>query len=378
MAEFAGRLTQSDNRKCFETALMRMAIVLNGHNKRLNKNWLRLTDDLFYRKLISNAQLKNYWRLNLRTIDESIDLKDVLEDYFYPHLNIKREGDGAYIDYELTSTFLEMTRSNFHLPNYSQQELEIKGSIRKFAIECQTNYLLKNFWHNFAHKELQKVTNEDYRRYGGQSEFEGDFEADNLATIFLIYSYGLPIFTNGPAPEARLPPRFRGDPKIIRKLRMNRCNQVFRARSENRRHPRVRGKENYLEDQEWRYRRELAVHVSGALIAMGLCAGTFSIYFMGDAVYDRAKNKFYRDNNNSVGATINGFRLFCNHPSLDPDEYNALSRQDRRAHFVDVGQSLWNEYLGILRQGRRYREHAARVLQLKFALAGVARSSKPA
>jgi len=197
-----------------------------------------------------------------------------------------------------------------------------KFSESEFVFECATNYLLKNFWHNFVHCRLQGITDGNYGNFGGAARYDSDFEADNLATVFLVLSYGLPVYARGkrPANEA-----------IKALWNRNRCNLVFQERASHRHQD--QGRMTQLErfqEAEWRFFRTICNRLSIELISGGLAVRSLRVFANG--TIKKGRVGFFRAGN--VIVELNSRRYYTRCPVYVPHEYYGAKRptKSRIAH----------------------------------------------
>jgi len=163
--------------------------------------------------------------------------------------------------------------------------------------------LLRNFWHNFAHNQIQAITDENYRLFGGEPRYDSDLEADNIANILLAYSYGFPIMTNGGMQP--------GHQFGIRGLfRRSACNNIFLKRALIRNHEmKISNDREALEEYEWLFRRRVGNYVSQALLAEGFAVREVKVMLTGSEWGRERGSKLYWRRNSKVVVVLNGLRV---------------------------------------------------------------------
>ncbi len=327
-------LSESQYLNCLVAAVRRMAVTLNHSTQLCPIEWLKWADDAiatqFAKKAPSSFPRETYDKLVVRARTEAeaapggadkdkMD-QDAAEYFFYGRFEF-RELDvppRRRVEVIMQEAFLKLSRQGLHLPPYEAAELGVSAKelqSPEFISGCATNYLLKNFWHNYVHNVLQFISFENYRRFGGDARYEADFEADNLANLFLIHSYGLPVRALGIA-----------EPKLRRSiahlLRRNRCNDVFRLRAAKREEVQT------PEEKQWRYRRTLANYLSGWTAVLGCAVTSIGVYLRP----------------NHVIVSLNGMR-FAVDTTPDLDSNAELRHAQFRDIATTVGQSYSNKIL---------------------------------
>ena len=298
---------------CFRMALLRVAVTVNGTAPGLGPTLLRQSDEALFSEL--GKRVGELTRLHVSGYDDyNFDKEYNAENFFYSSLHLANGPAGRKVlRYQLTRTFLDWSRERFQSPRGSDEELE-RGNYaneQSFRVACATNYLTKNLWHNYVHVALQGITEANYHHFRGEARFDSDFEADNLATLLLIKSYGLPVLARGRPPGRPL--------RIDALLRRNACNLVFQERAMHRREDRM-GK-NPLElyqESEWRFFRRICNRLSGGLAAHGLCARTLSVFADGEIRRGRGGTILYPKRN--VILEINARRYYTGVPVYVPAE----------------------------------------------------------
>lgn len=298
---------------CFRMALLRAAVTANGTEAGLAATLLRQSDEALFEGL--KGRVGELTRLHLSGYDDyNFDEEYNAENFFYSSLSLAQgQGGLKVLRYHLTRTFLDWSYARLSVPRGSDAELE-RGKYadkRTFMVACASNYLVKNLWHNYVHVALQGITDANYHHFRGEARFDSDFEADNLATLLLIKSYGLPVLARG-KPSAH-------PERIEALLKRNACNLVFQERAMHRREDRA-GK-NQLElyqESEWRFFRRICNRLSGALAIAGLSARTLSVFADGEIRQGRGGAILYPKRN--VILEINARRYYTGVPVYVPAE----------------------------------------------------------
>lgn len=359
LSSSAPAISEEDYLDCYRRALRRMAVTLNLQALRLSPAQLRCNDEQLLRAL-GDVRDKDLFRLRRVSMPdaESTD-PDVAENFFYGWFEDLAPPPGKKrwrLIYCLPDAFLEYGYQGLHFPPYTLRDLDAEGiDPSTLIVDCATNYILKNFWHNFVHNVYQDIDHTNHHQFGGSAQFESDFDADNLGTVLLAYSYGLPIRADG---FSELDKRF------LTLLRRNRCNRVFAVRATRR--PRGEGNSPaslpaFLEE-EWRLRRAAANYVGGRLLASGRTVGTLGVYLTGRPVRVRDT---YRRKDAKIVVQINGIRLATNYRG----DRRAWQRASLRDYGSEVAQTVDMRYAELLRERPRLKEYAIAVLRFRLAVA---------
>jgi hypothetical protein len=243
--------------------------------------------------------------------------------------------------------FVDMSYDGFHLPPYPQQEVMPSGiSHIDFHMDCATNYLLRNFWHNFIHEVFHNTNYRTYRDFRGAAREETDFDADNLSNLALVRSYNLPVKCDGNITSAETA-------EILRLLRANRCNKVFRLRAEDRNVTVTAAaavpKDTYEDfmEREWRERRTLSGYISGQLLADGHAVTDIAVYFTGNVKLNNGR--YERD---ATGLVIALNRVHFSHKNLRRRSTDRFRR--------DVAAWVSNDYGNFLTTNTQYKKAATK------------------
>jgi hypothetical protein len=330
-----------------------MAVALNYPTQLCPKEWLFLQDDeirtKFAGKPPSSGNGATYDKLLVRPRIESdadpnasYDDDDTAENFFYGRFVFERSPHQVRVVPTVQASFLRWSNERLHPPQYTPDEMGVSQthvSDPTFIASCAANYLLKNFWHNYVHNFMQRISFETYKRFGGEARYEADFEADNLATLFLIHSYGLPVRALGiESNDVR--------EKIIHLFRRNRCNRVFALRAE------ALHEDLSQEEREWRYRRTLGIYLSGWTAALGFAVTSLGVYLRSTHVI----------------VSLNGIRL-----AVDTKPYFGADSGQRHRHFYEVAVTAGMAYTNIIldEQNSHPALHASQSLLACFTRAGL-------
>ncbi len=335
---------------CFRDALRRMAVALNCPTQFCPMEWLSLEDDAirtqFDGRPPSGGNNDTYYKLLVRLQVEaqdtgvSYDDDDAAENFFYGRFVFRKLQPPQRVRVESTmqEAFVKWSHQNLHLPRYAPEEIGVSPtqvSDPKFIRSCAANYLLKNFWHNYVHNVLQRISFENYKRFGGGARYEADFEADNLANLFLIHCYGLPVRALGIADnEIRR--------KILHLIRRNRCNKVFAFRAT------ALQEEPGQEEMEWRYRRALSTYLSGWTAVLGFAVASLGVYLRPIDVI----------------VSLNGIRL-----AVGTAPYLGSNPSLRHGHFQNVAVAAGTAYMKIVIESPNVASYASHSLLACFTKA---------
>jgi hypothetical protein len=357
---------------CVWAAIRRMAIVLNAsHQKDISMTWLKETDD----QIRTRFQKPNLARLVECQLVRQVSGSgappkseiDLAENGFYGTFNFTRPrkvGGGLRVGVSLTPTFLDWSYKRLFRPNGTDAALERATFADEdaFMKACATNYLLKNFWHNYVHNELQGLHEKNYWKFNGSLTYENDFEADNVATILLVRAYGLTIPTGG-RPNSKVGSR------VAAVLLRNRCNHVFVEREQVRRrhalsvalpNPSVSTQFMAYGENEWYLRRRIANAMSARLIEDGHVVTRLGVYLSGTPKLGR-RGPYPTGR---IVVQLNGWSLDTNMAPtvIDPlaSDPNSVARKQRQSKLVDavVGLAV-TSYGGDMQANAHIRRHAA-------------------
>ena len=386
----AGYPDENRYRDAFRLALARMAVTINNDLAKDEKNYpvprglFTKQDDTLLKKLDDSNLAASLFRLNIIQHDEALKDEDEFkaENFFYADLTIRREsravGEGMpafnrrSVEYRVPETFVEWSCKRFHAPEGSNESLErsLFRTEDAFLFSCAANYLLKNFWHNFVHREIQGISSDNYRDFAGAARYDSDFEADNLGTLFLIASYGYPILTRGK-------PSRQSD-SIRALLARNRCNLVFQERASHRTTDRsLHSAIELFQEAEWRFFRQICNRMSGELAAEGLAVRSIRVFANGRI--RQSSQRIWRDGR--VIVELNGRRYATDSPvyvppveykdANPPEEKSKHARRFRRKRVEEIAVAVIARYRREILQDAALRHDASESLNLLFIRCGM-------
>jgi hypothetical protein len=358
----ASYIYPGDYARCWHAALGRLAIVLNlANSKKFPRNLLKETDDKVIQHFLDLPDAHSYYVMELAKVEAPLDPADLATNFFYGSFDTRTlSSGGVRIIYHLPEGFLSYSYKGLYWPrrnsgeNYEPKEFgasdhDVPG---QFMMQCVTNYLLRNFWHNIVHNLYQNINRDNAGLFSGGARYESDFEADNISFLLLAYSYGLPILAdrlNSAKP----------DKNIVHMLRRNRCNELFRLRAEDRQ------EEQTFVDREWRTCRTVAGYLSGWLLAQGLAAASISVHCAGNLKFDGTD---FRRDGDGFGISVNGVRVAYEEP-YPSSEGNGAG--DRSIYLRDLATTVQAEYRTVLRKNKHLQAYAVKVLDATFARLGI-------
>ena len=381
MVSWMGQKTAPpEYRECILQALRRMAIVLNaGKVKPIAVSWLRESDVTIAERFAKHglnrlaifSELKQYVTSEADLMTEI----DQAENGFYGKFSFahpRKAGDGLRVSLEMTPAFLEWSYAGLSRPSGTDVELQRARfeDESAFMRDCATNYLLKNFWHNYVHNALQGINERTFHNFNGDLTYENDFEADNLGTLLLVRSYGLSLTVGG-----RISEPIRDD--IYGVLARNRCNRVFVERERIRLQHAAAGAPDgtvsaddprrslaVLLDQEWFFRRRIANQLSARLVENGHCVTQLGVYATGRVEWGRKGP--YRDGKIAVqlnGLSIDtGIHVYVADP-MSKEANAQRNRTTQRRRIDDVVTVAAGMFGAIMKERADIREHARQSLQ---------------
>ncbi len=344
-----------------------MTVALNATHRLCPNRLLKLDDARIKAHFIRTIDTHDHRPINDSLVrlhhereDPNVRDKEALEKFFFGHFgdfSRSKKSGCIRMDYTLTQRFLETSHEGLHWPDYSDSDLGLskkeakkeKGILAEFA----TNYLLKSLWHTYVHNKIQGITHANFLEFEGGARDDSDFEADNLATLFLIHSYGLPVTTEGLKDSGTRR-------KIIYLLRRNRCNRVFflRARTlggeAGSAHP-------YAEpdEREWVYRRTLSTYLSGWMAVHGFAVTSIGVFLAQRTEKDGGLPDA------RVVVELNRVRIASDIPAVLEDG------TPRRRHFHEIAMRVSRDYVNNLADSPTLRSYACDSLAAFFERAGI-------
>ena len=340
-------------REWFRCALCRVSVTLNASQLENGQDLLRLDEDSFWSGVPSNAFRDQLYRFSEEVTDppEAESAHTEYADFFYGTTKIVASGEPARfrrVVHMTRSAFLAALQSGQHPPEYSLEALgfEPEPPPEDMIKTCAINYLTKNLWHNVVHVAAQGINGANYKAFRGLARHQSDFVADNLSTILLALSYALNVNADSTTTSTEY------DSTIVHLLRRNRCNGIFQLRA------RETGEVESEPEQEWRYRRSIAVYLSGWLLAAGRAAASLSVYL----------HKRDSDPEPRIVIEVNGQYLSVPHPAYD---WSSGDKAKQRTHLHQVATYVDAHYRNALVNSDRLREHARGQLYNQLRLLGV-------
>jgi hypothetical protein len=225
----------------------------------------------------------------------------------------------------------------------------------EFMMSCASNYLLKNFWHNYVHREVQGIASHNYHSFGGEARDHSDFTADNLGTILFVRSYGIDILTSGRSGPDR-------SNAVRDLLNRNRCNLVFAERDRHRIESTTEmGVDERWQEAQWQFRRRVAMAISNQLVARGAAATSLAVYLRGE--HRTRDDWFYHKE--LVVVEINGRYIVSNQYSYIPDPAKPMKPQTRKTAYErreKLASNAVDQYTSLLEQNSELRAHAKQSL----------------
>lgn len=319
----------------FRNALRRVVCVLNSRDPftacgRINLSGSDSDIAAAFEKSGLDADLIQF---NVEGYDQFIRSDEHhAEHHFYANVGFHRRQNRRVAVFKVPRAFLDWGYQNLRRPSLDTLvAADFPGgqSDPNYVTHCATNYLVKNFWHNFVHAEIQGINQGNYGCFRGIAREDSDFQADHVANLLTLRSYGVDLLYRGIGSDLRTE---RVNAIFIR----NRCNQVFAMRA---RHRRADGEATSDEDRwselEWRFCRGVANRVSIALLAHHLAVPSLGIFLGGEARWSTKRGRRWRHGN--VLAEVAGRRLATPHPAYVPDDEwrafrsNTVVRRERQS-----------------------------------------------
>ncbi len=322
-------MSLQDYEWCFRAALLRISALINSAANGFDQAFFQKTDRAMFDQL--HDRIAEFVRMHQVGYDE-YNLNDEYnaENFFYPSLQLNKGARSSVtVNYRLTKTFLDWSHQRLRWPIGTDEELERAHfeNDEVFISACAVNYLVKNLWHNYVHVAVQGITEANYRKFRGEARFDSDFEADNLATLLLLKSYGLPVLARGRPPSKPA--------RIDALLRRNACNLVFQERARHRHQDRVgMSRLERYQDAEWRFFRRICNRLSTALAAAGLAARSLRVFADGEIRQARDGEVIFPKRN--VIVEINARRYYTGLPVYVPrEECDDIEMTESRRRSID-------------------------------------------
>jgi hypothetical protein len=330
----------------FRNAVRRVVTVLNRHSvKECARLDLSASDSAIasaFERLGLDARLIQF---NIEGYDVySMSAEHHAEHHFYANARFRARDNLRVAVFKVPRVFLDWGCQSLQRPAIDTllaQDFPRGQNDPAYVKHCATNYLVKNFWHNFVHGEIQGIDQSNYGSFRGLAREDSDFEADHIANLLTVRSYGLPI-------------RYLARPNETYAARVdaiftrNRCNQVFARRARHRQADAAAASaEERWSELEWRFCRGVANRISTTLIAARLASPSVNVFLGGEARCSPARGTRWRYGN--VLVEVAGRRFATPLPAYVPD--------DEWRAFRD-GTRVAPERLNVIRRRRAERESA--------------------
>lgn len=350
-----------------------MAATLNCHQQRrspfsattLKNSDLQLQDTFRQKKIGSvdaDAALVNH---ELIDRDQELEDFDQAENLFYGDFDFScPRGFKNIVRVTHRSTpafrkwgFGRLLWPTIETPQSEPQRLKKRPeeTESEFMMSCASNYLLKNFWHNFVHRQIQGIASHNYHSFGGEARDHSDFAADNLATILFIRSYGVEILTSSRSGPARIA-------AVRDLLDRNRCNLVFAERDRHRIESTTEmGAHERWQEAQWQFRRRVAMAISNQLVTRGAAATSLAVYLRGE----RKSRDDWFYHKELVVVEINGRYFVSNQYPYIPDPAKPMKAQTRKTAYErreKLAINVVDQYTALLEQNNELRANAKQLL----------------
>lgn len=302
------------------------------------------------------------------------------ENHFYTNVAFERRQNRRVAVFKVPRVFLDWGYQNLRRPAADPLiATEFPGgqSDPRYIVHCATNYLVKNFWHNFVHAEVQGINQGNYGGFRGLAREDSDFEADHIANLLTLRSYGVELLYRGNGGDKR-------SDRVNAVFTRNRCNQVFAKRARHRQEDAAAASDaDRWSELEWRFCRGVANRVSIALLAHHLAVPSLRIFLGGDVRWSVQRGTRWRHGN--VLADVAGRRFASPYPAYVPDdEWRAFRdkteiprqrqadiRRKRAAREDEIATWIRGEYRRILASSPALRESIRIELEALEARVGV-------
>jgi hypothetical protein len=307
---------------CFRAALRRVAATLNRHERYplCREISLKSSDTALATRFVKRAWDKEI--ANFHRVSDDVHAQDDeyrAEQFFYSDTRFRAEANVRRAQFNVPQTFLDWSYRRLHRPRETARALGLEdfhgdADAPAFVSNCATNYLVKNFWHNFVHRWIQGIGSHNYGEFGGPAREDSDFDADHVANLLLVHSYGVPVLCRGLAPPETTA-------RILSLFARNRCNLVFAERALHRQTDRTSmSVDERWSELEWRFCRAVANTVSADLIAHGLATPSVRVFLGGEVRVGTRQQKASRWRDGNVILDIGGWRLNTEAAPYVPDD----------------------------------------------------------
>lgn len=366
---------------CFRSALRRVAITINAVGSSSWKSLdLTLSDDEISERFERGGWDKALIAFHVMARDAHTEDDDEYqaENFFYCDVDFRSRSRVRVANFKVPAPFLDWGYRRLHPPAGTPEELGLHAfggdaTSPAFVRHCATNYLVKNFWHNFTHRVLQGITTDNYHQFRGLAREDSDFEADHVANLLLLRSYGLSVHTSG-----RSQPMTQLARRAV--FARNRCNRIFAERARFRRDDRASmSPAERWEELEWRFCRRTSNAISTTLLVGGLATPSVRVFLGGIAESSATSGRFWRTG--EVIVEIGGCRFNTGvKPYIPDDELRApgptakrladmrRTSEEREASIVAVAV---NAYRGRLTTDRALRDGAEKAMEALWTRLGI-------
>jgi hypothetical protein len=359
-----------------------MAVTLNCHTPRsspfstasLKKSDLELRDIFRQKKIGSvgaDAALVNHELINRH---QELEDFDQAENLFYGDFDFgcpRGFKNIVRVTHRSTPAFRKWSFERLLWPTIETPQAEPERLKKRagetdaeFMMSCASNYLLKNFWHNYVHRQIQGIASHNYHSFGGEARDHSDFTADNIATILFVRSYGIDILTSGRSGPDR-------STAVRDLLNRNRCNLVFAERDRHRIESTTEmGAHERWQEAQWQFRRRVAMAISNQLVARGAAATSLGVYLRGER---RSRDDWFY-HKDLVVVEINGRYLVSNQYSYIPDPAKPMKAQTRKTAYErreKLAINAVDQYISLLEQNGELRAYAKQSLSALAERIGV-------
>lgn len=287
------------------------------------------------------------------------------EHHFYANAGFQPRQNRRVAVFKVPRVFLDWGYQNLRKPEPDPllaTDFPSGQNDPRYVLHCATNYLVKNFWHNFVHAGIQGIDQGNYGRFRGLAREDSDFQADHVANLLTLRSYGVPLHYQGRGGE---PQGNRVSTIFIR----NRCNQLFAMRARHREEDiSAATDDERWADLEWRFCRGVANRVSTTLLVHHLAAPSIKVFLGGEARYSPKRGTRWRHGN--VLLEVAGRRFASPFPAYVPDdewrafhskaeisaERRRVMRRRRVAREEEIASWVRGEYGQIIKSDAAFRE----------------------
>lgn len=367
----------------FRNALRRVVCVLNRREPftattRIN---LATSDQAIAARFERSGLDANLIQFNIEGYDRfAITDEHHAENHFYANAGFVRRQARRVAVFKVPRVFLDWGYQNLRCPATDARvagEFPADQADPVYVMHCATNYLVKNFWHNFVHGEIQGINQTNYGNFRGLAREDSDFEADHIANLLTLRSYGVDLLYRGKGGRAQTA-------RIDAIFTRNRCNQVFAKRARHRQEDAADASdEERWAEFEWRFCRGVANRVSTALLAHHLAVPSLRVFLGGEARLSSERGTRWRDG--KVLVEVAGRRFATPYPAYVPDDEwrgfrsgagvgeqrQAEMRRLRAAREEEIASWVRGEYRQLMGSNEALRDSVGLALQALETRIGV-------